>query len=188
MPRVLTYVDAPVARQIATSLVGSEVQLSENKNATVGINFKVLLTHASGATRTTTTKVSDLLPEVVADAIYEATQHRLTDLADSRNKLIAGNAGAFSPGTPILLQNGILLSEGRDMGAVLSEEECMGFRVGIGSFFVNAYCPRSAAPIVESLVNQPIEAMGVLRYTPPYSAGGALSLTLGLRVCAIWLR
>ena len=96
MPEVLTYIDTTVARQVATSLIGSEVQLTKKDDVSVGINFKVLLSHTQGVQRTTTTKTADLLPEVLADALHDAIQDEIDDLGEVRSKLVAGAAGGFS--------------------------------------------------------------------------------------------
>lgn len=188
MQSALTYVDAGMARQIATGLIGSEVRLSEQRNAAVGINFKVVLTNGAAATRSTTTKISDLLPELLANAIYETVTHRIDNLENTRNRFIAGNSDAYVAGTPVLLRNAMLHVDDMDVTAVLSEEACARFRVSIGSFWLRAYAPLGAAEVIRALGESPIETAGVLRFTAPYAAGGALPLTLALRICAIWLR
>ncbi len=187
MPNVLTYVDEPLARQIATGLIGSEVSLSERRGSKIGINFNIIVSGDRSAERATTTRLSDLLPEVVAGAIYDAVAAKIESLATARSRLVAGGTDAFPPGTPIVLLNAQLSGDGKCL-ALLSGEECIQYRLRINEFYLHAYCPKSAEIIFDSLVSQPVEVAGLLRYTPPYTVPGALSLSLGLRVCAVWLR
>jgi len=188
MARVLAYVDAPLTRQMATGLIGSEVKLTEREGKTAGINFKILLTRSTEDERSTTTKISDLLPEVVADAVYESTINRIDNLEIAREKLIAGSANAFKPGVPIVITNASISTDGKDQNALLSGEGCILYRLRIGEFFVHAYCGKDAENEFDSFASQPVEVLGLLRYTPSYPVPGAMHLSLGVRVCAVWLR
>ena len=188
MSHVLTYVDEPLARQLATSLIGSEVQLSETSGATAGINFKVLLTRNHGVSKATTTRTIDLLPELVAEAIYEGVAERIPDLQSARSKLIAGGDKAYRPGTPVILTHAVLGADNIIESTSLGGEECVQYRARIGEFYVHAFSSKLAHPLLRSLLDQPVEVAGILRYTAPYPIPGALSLSLGLRICAVWLR
>ena len=188
MPQVLTYIDAPFARQIATVLIGSEVQLTDRKDYTSGINFKVLVTQSHGVQKTTTTRTADLLPEVIADALYDAIPERVSDLGTARLRFVAGSLNAYRPGTPIIISNGQLIMEGKQLPAQLAGEECICYRLQNGEFYVQAYCPHNSESLLDNLVGQPIEVAGLLRYSPAYRVPGAISLSLGFRICAIWLR
>jgi hypothetical protein len=188
MAKVLVYVDPLLTRQVASGVIGSEVSLTQKDSRTAGINFKVLLSRSSGEERSTTTKVSELLPEVVAEAVYEAVDSRIDSLENARERLIAGSANAFKPGSPVIVGNASLSAEGHLASSQLSGEACALYRLKIGEFFVHCYFPVDAKATCDSLVTQPIEILGLLRYTPSYSVPGAMSLNLGLRVCAVWLR
>lgn len=188
MTKVLVYVDSLLARQVASGVIGSEVSLTEKDSRTAGINFKVLLSRSSGEERSTTTKVSELLPEVVAEAIHEAVNSRIDSLDNARERLIAGSMNAFRPGNPVIVGNAFLSMEGHIANAQLSGESCSLYRLKIGDFFIQSYFPIEAISVCASLMSQPVEILGLLRYTPSYSVPGAMSLNLGLRVCAVWLR
>ncbi|MEF8723423.1 MAG: hypothetical protein V5B30_12735 [Candidatus Accumulibacter delftensis] len=187
MSNVLTYVDADLARQIATGLIGSEVRLAAREGTAFGINFKVLVRRDRGVEQSTTTKVSDLLPEVVADAVNEAVLERITSLQNDRERFIAGGTRAFRPGTPVAISNAQFILDGKLGKSVLGGEPCVQYRFQVGQFYLHAYCPMAAEKVFDSLVGQPVEVVGILRYTPAYTVPGALALSLGLRVCAVWL-
>jgi hypothetical protein len=188
MARVLTYIDPTFARQIATGLIGSEVQLTERRDSTHGINFKVLVSRSHSAEKTTTTKTADLLPEVIADALYDAIKERVSDLGNDRSRFVAGSQGAHQSGTPIMVLNCQLILEGKEAFAQLAGEDCVCYRLRTGEFYIQAYCPRNSESHLDNLVGHPIEVAGLLRYTSTYPVPGAFSLNLGLKICAIWFR
>jgi len=188
MTRVLTFVDVPLLRQLATGIIGSEVKLTERDSNTYGINFKVLLSRSVGDERTRTTKISELLPELLSDAVYDAIQTRLDSLESQRPRFIAGTPGAFVPGTPLLVNNCVIVGDGKNAATQLSGEACVSYRLKVGDFFIHSYIGQDAQRDVDSLVDQPLEALGVLRYTTPYTVSGAYNLNLGLRIAALWLR
>lgn len=188
MPSVLTYVDELLARQIATGLIGSEVQLSKRSGSTVGINFKVLLQRNQGVETATTTRISDLLPELVAEALNEAIRERVNDLGIARSRLVAGSPGAYAPGTPVVVSNARLSIREKEPKSVLAGEDCVRYRLIVNEYFVHAFGPHNAETLLDGMADQPIDVAGILRYTPAYPVPGAVSLNLGLRICAIWLR
>ena len=55
-------------------------------------------------------------------------------------------------------------------------------------FRIPVYFLESAKNQVCFSVNQPVEVTGIVRWSPPYSPGGAHSLSLAVRVAALWLR
>lgn len=187
MSSVLTYVDEVLARQIATGLIGSEVRLTTREGSAVGINFKVLVRKDRGTEQSSATRVADLLPEVVADAIKESVNVRVESLHESREKFVAGTGAALQPGTPVAITNVRLDSEGK-VDAMLSGEACVQYRLRANEIFLHAFVAKSSESVLDSLVGQPIEVIGILRYTPAYSIPGAIALSLGLRLCAVWLR
>jgi len=188
MSLVLVYTDEPLVRQIATGLIGSEVQIGEGQSSQSGINFKVLLTRTKSAHHNTTTKIADLLPEMISEAIHNAISEKIIDLNDARIKLVAGGPAAFAPGTPVLITNCQLSGESIVTDAVLGTEECASYCLRINEFYLRAYIPKKAQGFFMNFLNQPVEVAGILRYTPPYNVPGALSLSLGLRICSLWLR
>jgi hypothetical protein len=188
MPNVLTFVDDTLARQIATGLIGSEVRLTTREGTARGINFKVLIQRDRSTEQSKTTRIAELLPETVAEAIREVVEDRIDNLEASRERLIAGSKGAFRPGSTVLVGNAQISLETKQSHCVLSGEDCVQYRLQQNGFYLHAYCSKNAEPIFDSFSGQPVEVVGILRYTPAYAVPGALSLSLGLRVCAVWLR
>lgn len=188
MSSVLTYVDEVLARQIATGLIGSEVRLTHREGSSLGINFKVLVRQDRGTEQSSATRVADLLPELVAEAIKDEVKFRIDSLTDNRERFVAGTSNAFQPGTPVAITNVRLDGVGKEAEAMLSGEACIRYRLRANEVFLHAFATKVSEPVLDSLVGQPIEVIGILRYTPAYSVPGAIAPSLGLRLCAIWLR
>lgn len=188
MAGVLAYVDAPLVRQVATGVIGSEVKLTERNGTTTGINFKILLSRNTGKEQSVTTKISEVLPEVAAEAVREETKCKIDNLEGARELLVAGGRNSFKPGMPIIVTNAIFSSDGKSSPVQLSGEPCAQYRLKIGDFFLHAYCSVGSEGEIDGFISQPVEVLGLLRYTAAYPVPGAMSLNLGLRICAIWLR
>ena len=188
MQSVVTFVDEGLARQIATGLIGSEVRLTRRDTSSIGVNFKVLVRQDHGTEQSKATRTTDLLPEQIAHAIWEELKERAIDnLSDARQRLVAGVDGAFVPGTPILVTNVQFSSAGKASPAALSGEQCIRYQLEGGGGMLHAYTAVSSESVIDSLVGQPVAVAGVLRYTPAYGVPGPLSLSLALRICAVWL-
>src|SRR5687767_3903857 len=100
MQSVITFIDEPLVRQLATGLIGSEVRLTKKDTSVIGVNFKVLIRQDQGTEHSTATKTADLLPELLAQAIWEELKgKKVNSLREARPKFVAGMDGAFVPGT-----------------------------------------------------------------------------------------
>ena len=187
MVQVLVYVDQDLACQIATGLIGSEVGLRRHTSSKVGVNFKVLLERDAGEERASSTRIESLLPEVLVEAVYEALPLKVPILDDIRDRLVAGAGNGFPPGTPLLVEQGTLEFAAGGNPILLAGENCEKARFQSGRYEMDAYLHDGHVAALRELSGEPLQVMGVLRWTPPYSIPGSTAINLGLRIAAIWL-
>lgn len=183
----VAHVDQELAVQLATGLIGSEVSLSKQSATTAGLNFKVIFTGTQTDATSRTTKVENLLPEVLVEALRQETPVKAKSLDGVRERLLPGAADGCEPGTALLISECQLESLGETEG-VLMGEECRVALLKSGQFDMRAYFRPEHDLAVRAIFNQPLEALGILRYTSPYPASGAVALNLGFRLVAAWLR
>lgn len=191
MSAYIAYIDHALALQLATGLIGSEVALSKSSQTTAGLNFKVIFSAAAGTQQSTTTRLEHLLPEVLIDAVRQVVPNQVDTLDDIRSRLQPGNADHLSPGSPLLLRRAQLRrlsDDATDIEPVLAGELCDVALLTSGDFQIRAYMNQSHAGALARSFDKPIEALGVLRYAPPYTDGGASAVNLGLRIVAVWLK
>lgn len=190
MGAYIAYVDRELANQVATGLIGSQVALTKQRGATSGVNFKVIFSATTSTQHSSTTSIENLLPEVLMDAIQEVVPDKVQSLDDARGRLLSGAADGFRPGDPLLLRNASLqaLSDGSKVRQNLAGEACAATELASGSFSMHAFVREAHEPAIHTLFGEPLEILGVLRYTQPYRTKGAAALNLGFRVVAIWLR
>ena len=190
MNEVLAYIDHPLVCQIATGLIGSEVELRQHKSSIVGLNFKVMVSRDTGQERATSTRIENLLPEVLVDAVQEQVTERARTLDDVSSRLVAGVVDGFRPGTPLLIQEARLrAADGReDDDCLLAGELCAPSLIESGSYFLHSCFAAQHRETMHQLAGQPISILGVMRWTPSYEIPGASSVNLAMRVAAVWLR
>ena len=187
MAQVLVYVDHDLTCQVATGLIGSEVALRRQGSSRVGVNFKVLLEREVGEERATTTRIERLLPEVLVKAVHDALPAKARVLDDVRDRLVAGASDGFRPGTPLLVEQATLEFPSNGQSAVLAGEVCGKGRLLSGRYAMDVYLRDGHVAAVTDLQNQPVQVMGVLRWTPPYAIPGSTNINLALRLAAVWL-
>lgn len=189
---VLAYVDGQLLIHVATGLIGSEIQMKRESSSTMGFNFKVLVSRAETEGHVSTTRVDMLLPELLADAVKDAVPHgnRVSTLANIRERLVAGSTHGLKPGALLLVEQAKLepSPEASPAGDLLSGERCQMMHLRSGDFFLRAFVAHDHAMLLTHLSAQPIEALGVLKWTTPYEAPGSMYPNLGFRVCCAWLR
>ena len=191
MTGYIAYVDHPVALQLATGLIGSEVALTKSSQSTAGVNFKVIFSAAETRQQSTSTRLENLLPEVLVDALVQVVPHTSDLLDDVRDKLHAGHSDHLSPGASLMIRRAQLapVPAGEPgVETVLAGEECEVALLRSGDFTMRAFINQAHAGSVARLYGKPLAVLGVLRYTPPYGDGGASAINLGLRVAALWLK
>ena len=71
---------------------------------------------------------------------------------------------------------------------VLAGEECGMVLLKSGSYQIRGFVNAAHVLPIASLFDEPVEVLGILRYTAPYKAPGAAAINLGLRVIGVWLR
>ena len=141
MSKVLTYIDKPFARQMATSLIGSEVQLTNREDSPPGMNFAVVLNSTRSSQRSATTKAPGLLPELLADALYDASAEQVVDFGKARRAFVGGSQDAYRPRTPIVISDGCLISEAKQTNVQLADETCICYRLLIGGYNLRSLRP-----------------------------------------------
>jgi hypothetical protein len=170
-------------------LIGSEVQLSQHVTSTVGLNFKVIVSRDTGTERATSTRIENLLPEVLVDAFKEEVPEHARTLDDVRSRLVAGAANGFRPGTPLLIHEATLGPlPGHADDEVLAGEMCAPGRIESGSYFLRSYFMAQHRDMMSQLAGQPVSILGVMRWTPSYEIPGASAANLAMRVASVWLR
>lgn len=190
MTSFVAFVDRPVAIQLATGLIGSEVSVARQETTTAGINFKVMFTGSHAAGTTSSTKVESLLPEVLVDALRRSVPARASTLDDIRSRLLPGSETVLAPGTAVLLERATLSPppDSDQTELTLMGEQCSFALLRSGDFDMRCFYSPEHESGIRPLFGQPLEILGILRFTQPYPAAGAVALNLGLRVVAAWMR
>ena len=184
---ILLYVDKELCVQLVTGMLGSEIHVSKQDSTAHGINFKVMLNRTSSTEKSVTTRIENLLPELVAQAAREATPTKITSLSEARAQLMAGANGAIPTGTPALITD-VNFEEADHLPGLFGGEHCVPARISGQGSHVRAFLNERDGSLLEQVSGQPVDVLGVLRYTPPYAVPGGIAISLGLRVCAVWLR
>lgn len=187
---VLVYVDQELSLQMAAGVMGSEVQVATSQSDTAGINFKVVFSSRSGVETSVTTKVADLLPEALARGVRAKVNTKIDSLELVRSRMLTGTADSFQPGAAVEIRDVILRGSVDQPGesALAGGEVCAAARIESAPYFCKAFLKAEHGSLVDEIADQPIDVLGVLRWTRAYEVPGGVAQNLGLRVAAVWLR
>lgn len=186
--KILVYVDPNLAVQVATSLIGSKVAISDETTKSTGVNFRIVMSNESRKGTTRETNVRDLLPEHLVDHIIVKIPDRFDSLRKIGGKLSAGHEGSYYPGNTIAVEGVLELpSQPSGIGQIWGET-CLSSTLNSDNLTLPVYFPADSIHDIEEWKSQPIEVLGVLKWCRPYSPGGGAAWNLAMRAVALWLR
>ncbi|HFD31348.1 MAG TPA: hypothetical protein ENJ28_01350 [Gammaproteobacteria bacterium] len=206
----LIYVDKELTTAIAANLIGTEVQ--KTKGTTRGIKLggailglMILEENDSNEESFTIVKnMKEYLPEDVIRAIYPTIPaERMFNNVHSAVKYLAtkGN-GNLMPGDTISIE-GILtfpyMEDKEEFDPFMPEDiqpktfqfhtdTCFAGILNGEGYQLPVYFPESSINQVHCGHDNPVEIVGIVRWSPSYTPKGGNALNLALRVAAVWFQ
>lgn len=198
----LIYVDRELLVGIGAMLVGVSQQETTRKGYGASLNWliqsNVSIDDSLGVTR----DIRELLPELLFYRVYPKISKKFDQVETAVKALATPETSELLPGTPVAISGVLSFPEITGVGSynpfdppnipvktfLIHGERCFVGRLHQSGFVLPAYFVEQAKSQVIFCQDQPVEVIGVLRWSPPYSPGGAKSLNLLLRVVALLLR
>lgn len=195
--RTLVYVDTDLVHAIGALLIGS----TETSNISGGAGFNYLLSSHIDSSVGSSRDLKDLLPEQIFYKLYDKIPHKFENTKDATLALVNHEQNKIMPGSPIsvcgILSFPELLAIGdydpfRPPSIDVETFEIHGDKCFVGSlekdgYKLPLYFPDAAKSQVCFLQKEPVEVVGIVKWSPGYKAGGGKSLNMLIRVAALLL-
>ena len=203
MENTLIYVDSKLSISIAANLVGVLSSSEQTQSNKIGVNW--LLTSSIGVEESSTTQkdIRELLPEDLVYLFYPHIVQKFDNLENALPLLNTTSPDSLKPGNVVSLKGKLVFNELGENPPSFSPftpqdvnlksfffhgEECIVGELHNSNYKIPVYLPSLSKYQVVFCHNQPVEITGIVRWSPPYSPGGASSLNLTIRCAAVWLR
>lgn len=198
----LIYVDRALAIAIAAKLVGVLRTRSAGSKTTAGVNWLVSAQVEDSAGTSEQADIREMLPEDLMHYIYPQIGERYDKLDSVLTKLATGTKDSLIPGDVVSISGKLHFPQLASIGSYspfqdidvdlpsvqFHGEACLVAELKDESYILPVFLSEVAKYQVSFCHDQPVEITGIVRWTPPYSPGGAHALNLALRGAAVWLR
>lgn len=202
MENTLIYVDSKLSIAIAAKLVGVLSSSGKSQSNKIGINWLITSSIDEEHSSTTQVDIRELLPEDLVYLYYPHIDQKFEDLEKAIPLLNTTSSGSLKPGNVISIKGKLIFHE---FDSILPEflpfspedielksyffhgEECIIGELCGTNHKIPIYFPAISKYQIAFCHNQPVEITGIVRWSPPYSPGGASSLNLVVRCAAVWL-
>lgn len=198
----LVYVDKQLAVAIAVKLIGLLLGQSERERKGITLNWLIGGSISVDEAKSAVQDLREMLPEDIIYSIYEKIPHKFNNVEDTVRALAMSDENRILPGEVLTLPGQMTFPrvelpssfdpfEPQDIDVDVFNfhgEKCFASKLVQGGFSLPTYFLESAKQEVVFSNEQPVEVTGIVRWSPPYSPGGAASLNLVIRVVALWLR
>lgn len=195
--RTLVYVDKDLVHAIGALLIGS----TESRSITGGTGINYLLSTHVDSSIGSSREIKDLLPEQIFYKFYDKIPHKFENTKDATWTLLNHEQHQIMPGTPVsvcgLLSFPELISKSdydpfHPPSISVESFEIHGDKCFVGSlekdgYRLPIYFPDDAKGQVCFLQKEPVEIVGITKWSPGYKAGGGKSLNMLIRVAALLL-
>jgi hypothetical protein len=203
MTTTLVYADRDLLVAMAVPLIGVQTEREVETRGRGGFNWLVQADLARAVSKSVLEDIRELLPEDLAYSVRDAIPdgRRSLEVKQAIDLLRESGESRVIPGTPASLTGSL------SMPALLGLEDfdpfkpkpieidrfefhgdsCFVGELQGDGFRLPVYFIDSSLSHVAYCNDNPVELTGVFRWCPPYSPRGATSLSLALRVAAVWL-
>jgi hypothetical protein len=188
---------------MAVKLVGLELHRNRTNTTGGGFSWLVQAYVSRDESVGSTTDIREILPEEIMYEVYRAIgdEFKCKTLAPCIEKMAATGPDRLLPGHPISVIGVLTFAE---LGTLKYDpfappdinmktfqfhgEECFVGELQGDGYRIPVYFPKESMAQVAFSSGEPVEITGIVRWSPPYSPKGARSLSLAIRVAALWLR
>lgn len=198
----LVYVDRELAVAIATKLVGLLLGKEAREGRGISLNWLIQSSISVDETEIITRDLREMLPEDVIYLVYDRITNKFENVPEAIKAFARSGDQRLLPGEVVsvtgqLMFSGLVLPDAFDPFSPpdiqvktfnFHGEQCFVGRLSQEAFNLPVYFPETAKQQVMFAHSQPVEVTGIVRWSPPYSPGGASSLNLVMRAAALWLR
>jgi hypothetical protein len=195
--RTLVYVDKELIVAVGALLVGSSKSISAGGGASINI---LLQTHID-ASSSTTRDLSELLPEHVFYKCHDKISNKFSNTKDATTALHSFEQNQIIPGTPVSVAGILSFPDLQTIGVYdpfkppsidvetfeMYGEACFAGSVEKDGYKLPVYFPTDAKNQVCFLQREPVEVVGIVRWSPGYKAGGGKTLNMLIRAVALLL-
>lgn len=195
------YVDKQLITSIGVQLVGLRIDQSRTKGGGASLNWLIQSNISVSETDGIARDITELLPERVLYMIYPEIKHKFLDVEKAVNTLALTGDNKMLPGEPVSIKGSLSFP---DIGESVFDpfsppellvktfqvhgESCFVGKLEGNGFTLPLYFLEEAKQQVGFCNKMAVEAVGIVRWSPAYSTGGAKSLNLIVRVAALLLR
>jgi len=200
----LVYVDRQLAVAIAVKLVGIQLHRGQSHRVGGAFNWIIQAYVSRDENVSFTTDIRELLPEEVMYEVYEAIdkEYKFENVGKCIEKMAEIGENQLLPGRPISVQGLLKFPDLQKFSPYnpfdppnidvktfqFHGEKCFVGEMHGESFRLPVYFDEASKAQVAFCNENPAEVTGIVRWSPPYSPKGARSLSLAIRVAALWLR
>lgn len=195
--RTLVYVEKNLVHAIGSLLIGS----SEANKVTGGVSINYLFSTHVESSIGSSRELKDLLPEQVFYKLYDKIPHKFENTKEATWALVTHEQHHIMPGTPVSVCGILSFPE---LAAIsdydpfhppsiqvdvfnIHGDRCFVGNLEKDGYRLPVYFPDEAKGQVCFLQKEPVEIVGITKWSPGYKAGGGKSLNMLIRVAALLL-
>ncbi|WP_424970630.1 hypothetical protein [Dinoroseobacter sp. S76] len=200
----LVYVDGETIRSIAVKYVGMEIGRTSGREISGSWNFLIQGEVSGAETNSVMRDIRAMLPEDIvlavvpnlpSEVVFSSVGEAVEAFAQSgENRLVSGAAVRlrgrivvpnhdetleFDPFAPPKLELPVV---------TFHDEQCFVVRVEGDDYRLPVYVPEAAKSQLVFCHDNPVDLLGIVKWSPGYSPRGGRSLNLAVRAVALWLR
>ena len=195
------YIDKSLMTAIGAQIVGIKIDETSTTSSGLSLNWLIQSNLAVGETTGVGRDIRELLPEHLLYMIYPEVKCKFDSVESCIDSLAKSGEDRLLPGEPLAVK-GIIQFSGINTTTfdpfnppdievqtfLVHGEVCFAGRLKGNGFRLPLYFPQEARQQVLFCGNMPVEVVGIIRWSPAYSTGGAKSLNSIIRVAALLLR
>jgi len=195
------YIDKSLITAIGTQLVGLKIDQSRSTTTGLSLNWLIQSSLAVDETTGVGRDIRELLPEHILYIIYPEVKSKFENVEICIDALLRSGENRLLPGEPLAVK-GILQFPNIKVSNfdpftppdidvptfLVHGEVCFAGRLEGDGFRLPVYFLKDAKQQVLFCNNVPVEIVGITRWSPAYSTGGAKSLNSIIRVASLLLR
>lgn len=200
----LVYVDAKLVSAIAVKYVGMELGRTSGREISGSWNF-LIQGEVSGAESSSVMRdIREMLPEDIVLAVVSQipTSQVFGSVSQAVDSLSRTGEDRLVSGAAVRLRGKLVVPNivqtldfdpfdppDLDLPVVsFHDEKCFVAKLLGDDFELPVYVPVGAKSQVVYCHDNPVDVMGIVKWSPGYSPRGSRSLNLAVRVVALWLR
>jgi len=195
------YIDKNLLAAIGVDLIGMMLDQTKAKGGSVGLNWLIQSNISVDTSSTVGRDIRELLPERILYMVYPEVTNRFDTVEKFIERTTSSSPKSLLPGEAVLVKGTLSFP---DMPAPSFDpfsppdltvrtfsvhgEKCFVGRLEGNGFKMPVYFLEEAKQQVCFCHQMPVEVLGIVRWSPAYSTGGARSLNYIVRAGALMLR